>query len=374
MKRILCFSVLILLGISLTGCAEVKLLERVGLTTLIGFDLGEKEDVETTAVVRQVGTNLESTVSIISAENETTEGTGSKINYRTAEKIVSGQVRGVLFGEELAKKGIGHYIDTMLKNPTISDGIYLTVVEGEARPVLEFQYANIPEIGEHIYKLLKQNIQNEQMVSSTLHEVAFDYYTVGRDIAIPIIKRDQELVSISGIALFDSSKMVGMLSVEDSFYVKLGQENFRAGRNEIIIKGDDLPSSLLPTQVDEISIVFDPIKTKKKVKLVNPEQLEFDIHIKMQARILEIKQNINVGQAKNAELLEKAINKRLESEIGRVIAYSQEVGSDIYGLGEYYRSVVRHSNLTEEKWHELYKDLNVNIDVDFTLIRSGVFE
>lgn len=367
-------TVLLALSIGLTGCAEQKLLERVGLVTLIGYDQGKEEEVGTTAIVRQVGTDLESAVAIITTENETIEGTSLKINNRTAEKLMSGQLRGVLFGKELAKEGIGHYLDTMLKNPSISEGIYIAVVEGEAKQLLEYKYPNINEIGEHIYKLLKQNIENEQMVSSTLHEVSFDYYSMGRDIATPIIRRDEELVTISGVAFFHEGKLLGELPVEDSFYVKLGQENFRAGKNEIIIKGDDLPSSLLKNASDEISVVFDPIKTRKSVKLVDRTSPEFNFHIAMQARILEMKQDINVEDTKKAALLEKAIGNKMESEISRVIAYFQEIGSDTFGFGEYYRSSVRHSKLTEEKWYEMYKEMKVNVTVDFTLIRSGVFE
>ena len=197
MKKFCLFILLLVLSVSLVGCAETKILERVSLVTLIGYDTGKEENVETTAVVRQVGTELQSKVAIITAENETSQGTRAKINRRASEKLMSGQLRGVLFGKEFAENGIGHYIETILRNPTISEGVIMAVVEGETRPLLEYQYPNIDEIGEHVNKLLDQNIESEQVVSSTLHEVAYDYYSPGRDIALPIIKRDKELVEIS---------------------------------------------------------------------------------------------------------------------------------------------------------------------------------
>jgi spore germination protein len=374
MKKFCYFLLLLFLCIGLVGCAETKLLERVGLVTLIGYDVGKEESVETTAVVRQVGTELQSKVVIITAENETSQGTRAKINRRAAKKIMNGQLRGVLFGEEFAKAGIGHYIDTLLKNPAMSGGVIMAVVEGETRPLLEFQYPDIEDIGDYIYKLLDQNIKSEQVVSSILHEVAYDYYSAGKDIALPIIKRDKELVEISGIALFKKDKMIGKLSVDDSFYVKLFRDDYHAGQYEIKIKGDDLPSSLMKNPTDEIQLVFDPVKTHKDVKLVNSKTPEFDLRISIQARLLEIKPEINVGKPKNTEELEKAISKSLSSEISRVIAYCQKIDSDVFGYGEFYRSSVRHSKLTEEKWHELYKEMKVNVHVDFTLLRSGVIE
>ena len=72
--------------------------------------------------------------------------------------------------------------------------------------------------------------------------------------------------------------------------------------------------------------------------------------------------------------MEKAIEKKLSKEVRRVIAHSQEVESDIFGFGEKYRSEVRHAKLTKEKWHKIYKDMKVNVNVDFIILRDGVFE
>jgi len=64
----------------------------------------------------------------------------------------------------------------------------------------------------------------------------------------------------------------------------------------------------------------------------------------------------------------------MSKEITRIIAHSQEVESDIFGFGEKYRSIVRHSNLTKDKWHEMYKNMKVNVKVKFVILRDGVFE
>ncbi|PIC69857.1 spore gernimation protein [Sporosarcina sp. P16b] len=373
MKKI-CLVVLVFFSVSLSGCAETKLLERVGLTTLIGFDLGKEERVETTAIVRQVGTESQSNVAIITAENKSINGTILKIDNRAAEKTMPGQMRVVLFGEELAQDGIEHYINVLLENPTISDGIFLAVVKGDAKSLLEFKYPDTDEIGEHIYKLLKQNIESEDMISSTLNEVANSHYSVGKDIAVPIISREKELVEISGIALFNKGKMVGKLPVGDSVYLQMIQDRQHRGKHELTIEGDDVPSSLMENPSAGISIVFDPIQTRRTLKIVNSEKPEFSMDFTLQARILEVKPYVNIGDAEKVKELAKAINKSVEKKILKVIAHCQEAESDVFGFGEFYRSTVRHSNLTEEKWHEMYDELKVNVSVDFQLNRNGVFE
>lgn len=66
--------------------------------------------------------------------------------------------------------------------------------------------------------------------------------------------------------------------------------------------------------------------------------------------------------------------KKIESEISRIIKYTKEIESDIFGFREEYRSQVRGANLTEEKWMEMYKKMKLNINVDVEIIRNGVYE
>lgn len=374
MKKYKFYPLYIFLILSLVGCGETKLLEEMGLTTLIGYDSGSDGDVKTTTVVRQVSSDFESKVTIITTEYETSQGTRVKANRMSSKKIKLGQLRVVLFNEELAKTGIGHYINNLLQHSEMSGNVLLAVVEGQTESLLEYEYTDINDIGDHIYKLLEQNIKGEQTVSSTLHEVGHDYYSPGMDIAMPILKRNKEHIEISGLALFKKGEMMGQLSAKDGFYVKLIRDHYNVGKLELAIKGDELPFSLMNDPPDKIDLVFDPLKTKKKIKLSSSSTPEFGIYISVKARLMEIKPYIDVDKPDNVAKLDKAIAKSISSEISRVIGTSQEVGSDVFGFGEVYRSTVRSSDLTTDKWHALYKDMKVNVHVDFTLLRDGIME
>jgi len=374
MKKFRFYVIFLFLFVSLVGCAETKILEQIGLTTLVGYDQGDEEKLSVTAVVRQVNPEAQSNVVIFTNEDATSKGTNIKATRQSSKKLVNGQMRVVLFGDELAKNGVHHLTDTLLQNPDVSNSLYTAVVEGQTKSLLEFQYENIEDIGQHIFKLLEQNIQEELTVSSTLHEVSHDYHSLGRDMAMPILKRDDQLIEINGVALFKEGEMVGNLSIADGFYLKLVRDKYDSGMIETILKGDDIPPSLKKNKSDEIPLVFDTIRSEKDFKLIDKTTPEFDLHLTLKARLLEIRTDINVGDPKTVAELEKAISKNLSNELSRVIAYCQEVGSDIFGFGEYYRSAVRNSKLTQEKWDELYKDAKVNINIDFTILRNGVFE
>lgn len=374
MKKIRFYFILLFLPGILAGCAETNILDRVGLTTLVGYDVGTEERMSTTAVIREVNPEFQSNVEVVTTENETSKGNRMKANRKLSKKITVGQMRVVLFGEELANLDLQFYIDSLLENASVSNSLYMAVVEGETAPLLQYEYKNIDDIGQHIYRLLEQNIKQEYMISSTLHEIAHDFYMVGKDFAMPIIKRDEEFIELTGLALFNNGKMVSSLPVNDSFYVKLVRDNFNSGIFETIIKKEDIPSDLVKNGTSEMPVAFDAIRSKRKLELVDPNTPEFDLHLKIKARLLEIYPDVNLGDPKVIEELEEAISKNLAKELSRVIAHCQNVQSDIFGFGEKYRSSVRHSELTKEKWHEMYKNMKVNVNIEFEILRDGVFE
>lgn len=373
MRKFNFYFVLLFFIIIVTGCTEKNILDKVGLATLIGYDVGKEQKLATTAVIREVNPEFQSTVEVITTENDTSKGSRMKTNRKLSKKITTGQMRVILFGEELAKDDLQYYIDSLLENAVISNSAYIAVVEGETEPLLKHKYQNIEDIGLHIYRLIEQNIEQEYMISSTLHEIARDYYTLGRDMAIPTIKREAELIELSGIAIFKDGKIVSKLPAKDSFYVKLVKENFKSGVFETIIE-EDLLADLQIKNREELPIAFDSLRSKRKLKLVDAVTPEFDLHLQIKSRVSEVYPDINLGDPKMVNKLEKAISKKLSNEISKVIAFSQEVDSDIFGFGEKYRSSVRNSHLTKEKWHKMFKNMKVNVKVDFVILRNGVFE
>lgn len=374
MKNYRFYFIILFLPSLLIGCVETNILDRVGLVTLVGYDVGKEERMATTSAVREVNPEFQSNVEVVTTENSTSKGNRVKTNRKLSKKVVVGQMRVVLFGEELAKDDIHRYIDAHLENPTVSNSLYMAVAEGEVAPLLEYEYQNIDDIGQHIFRLLEQNIEQENMISSTLHEVGRDLYSEGEDIFMPIIKKEEELVELSGIAIFKNGKMVSSIRPEDTFYVKLIGGNYKSGTFETILTKEEIPDDLMKNKPDEIPIAFDALTSEKELKLINKNTPEFDLNITIKTRLTEIYPDVNIGDPKTVKKLEEAISKNLSREISRVIAYCQSVESDIFAFGDKYRSSVRNSKLTKEKWHELYKNMKVNVKVDLTILRSGVFE
>ncbi|MGM9949266.1 MAG: Ger(x)C family spore germination protein [Lysinibacillus sp.] len=376
MKKLKVLALILASFTLLAGCAEQHILERLSLATLIGYDAGDEEyDLSSTFVIRQVNPEFQSDVITLSAVAKTTKGIRDEIGLQVSKKVAKGQLRVVLYGEEFAKAGIGQMIYNQLKNPEVSSGVYLSVVEGKTKPFLEYQYDNITDIGQHIYNLLGHNIERERLLSSTIHETGRDYYSPTRQIILPIIKRKENLVEITGLALFRNDQMVGRLPAEDIFYVKLLREGYENGSVELLLDGKNLESLIAPKREvpDKIAVAFDSIKADMKMKVVNQTTPEFDVNIEIKLRLTDIDDAIQMNRKNTNELIQEEVNKKMEKELYRIIEYSQELNSDVFGFGEYYKSRVRDANLTPEKEENMYPNMKMNIHIHSKIIRNGVF-
>lgn len=359
--------------IVLAGCAEQKILENISLTTLVGYELTDENELSATAVIRQINQDMESRVEVQSATAETSKWTRTKIDLKTTQTTGSGQLRVILFGEEMAKEGLDNAIHIMKMNSEITNATYLAIVEGDLKELLEYSYKNITDIGQHIYQLIEHNIENHHAVSSTLHEVNRDKLSLVRNYSLPIIKKEEENIVISGIAFFNGGKIVGQLPAEDAFYMLMIRDRTHNGTLQLILPDSTLkkPAS---DSTDGLPIAIDSIASKHKLKLKDASVPEFDLTVKFDCRLMEIDADLNVEKSEIIQKLEKEINKKIESELNRIIKYSQEVNSDIFEFGEYYRAHVRNEEIDKEKWNELYPQMKVNVTVKTKIIRDGVFQ
>jgi spore germination protein len=192
---------------------------------------------------------------------------------------------------------------------------------------------------------------------------------------MPIIsKNDHEGIVFSGVALFKGAKIVGKINTEQSFYLGLINDKYKSGSKDVLIKSDSPKLKGGNERSHKTVASLDSIESRSDIKLINKNKPEFDMDIKLSARLLEITSSIDIGNPQNMKLIETEIEKSMKKDIEKLIAYCQSKNSDVFGLGDTYRSAVRHSNLTDEKWYKMYKNAKVNIKVDFSIIRTGLNE
>ena len=75
----------------LGSCAEPKILEKVGLITTMGYDLGENGSFLGTMVELKIDPNVSKDVVILESESLSIRGIRTNANNKSAKRIATGQ-------------------------------------------------------------------------------------------------------------------------------------------------------------------------------------------------------------------------------------------------------------------------------------------
>ncbi|WP_010496188.1 Ger(x)C family spore germination protein [Paenibacillus elgii] len=373
LKRTAITAAMLLLAASVTaGCLQTRVLERLGLVIAAGYDEAPGDKILGTSVLYEMDPGAKERSNVITSTAFTSKGLRYNNNAESRKKLTSGQLRVVVYHEDLARKGLTELVDTMLRDPEIGSGVYLAVSKGRAFDLMTRRYPEISNIGEYLFQSIRQNVESEEMISPILHEFIRDLYSPGKDPVLPyIVQRDNEII-LYGAALFRGDQMVGTLPLSKLFYLRLLRDRFHSGMTEIGIPSEALGSIGSPSKGQkQVYLVLDSVKSKSRIRLTDAKQLAFTVQVHMSGRLQEISSPVNLRNRQVIELLEREASKAVQANVMAFIKKTQRLNVDPVGFGEKYRAQHRGTGLTPDKWKQLYPKAKVSVEVSTKILRTG---
>ncbi|WP_226674922.1 Ger(x)C family spore germination protein [Rossellomorea aquimaris] len=363
----------------LSGCVETKYLEKLGLITAVGYDQNEDENITGTMVLYQFNPAMEDVEKILTSTSKTSKGIRLSQNLETDHKLVSGQLRIVIYGRELAGKGIAHLVDTLERDSAIGNMVYLTIADTTAEEVLTYQMEETPSNrGTYLYNLVRQNVEAEMLVSPTLQEFITDYGSVGKDPILPLLTAKDGKVGVEGFALFNRDKFIKEIKKDKIFFIRSLIEEYHAGSVEVELPIDPfrpyLSSLHLGQENNKVYIMIDSIKSSHDVSAKQTDKPSFRINLNIQSRLLEMSEEMKLSEPKAMQLLEREIGSYIEKNIKDMVLMLQKEGTDPIGFGMEYRSIRGHQDISREEWDKLYKEATFEVKVNNEIIRTGVID
>ncbi|MGF6948750.1 spore germination protein [Neobacillus sp. B4I6] len=365
------------------GCVQQKPLEKLGLITTAGFDMEGKNQIRGTVVVQKFDPmTTQSATKVITSVAKTSKGLRQQENLQSNQKLVSGQLRSVVYSRDLAKKGIIQLVDTLNRDAAIGNMVYLTIADQSAAEILQIENSkeNL-NLGTYMYNLIKQNVEGEQIISPTLHEFNHNYYDIGRDPVLPILKVKDQDVIITGVGLFKDDRLVDELVKGDLFYLKILIDKYKAGTKEIGFKTSQLKKIILNNEnysnkpiFSKIYLTIENIRSNTKIKLVDQKNLRFRVDVKLDSRLLEMTQALELGKPASVKFLEKKFDKSMEKKIEDLLFHFKKLEIDPIGFGNEYEAHLRGKTITKEEWDKKYKDVTFDVHVKNTIERTGVID
>lgn len=342
---------------AITGCLPKSIIDDVQLIQGVVFDKGKQSKVKATFVcpVQQKGNKVQ----IFQSEGHTVKQVKANASLEAFQPFASGQLRVALFTKQLAKKGVSSAFDTLIRDVTIGNLLYVGLLEGDGFELFSGKYTTSANVAIYITKMLEHNMKSGPLPTDNLYLNSYRYYRYGQDTYMPILKKSKDKIKITGLALFKKDRYVGEIAAKDLFVFKGLLENHRLDTHEFKTK----QGYTMITNIHSTPTYHVDIKNGKP---------SFLIKVKMKASIPEISTSINLEQRKNTKQIEKSIENQLNISAAKLIKKTQSLDVDPLGLGAKYRQHDRSFQLKE--WKKMYKDVPIVVQHEVMITNSGVIE
>lgn len=303
---------------------------------------------------------------LLTAESDSIKGARLQFSRQTDLMVVSGQLRETLFGTTLAQAGIGDYIDTLLRDPSIALGVSVTIVEGDAGELLSKTYKPHSDTGRYITHLLEKESMGNSVPATTLYEFSRDYNDDGVDAVAPIVRDAGKKVAVDGIALFQMDKYVMKIPVEDGIVFALFRDDLKQGEATVNL-GEENGKPL--------TAMFSSLAGKRKVKVHRLEEGRFkvDLSVSVQGSVLEYTGEEKLSDSGTRHKLEAQISKSITDKAEELIRQMQQAKTDALGIGRYVRNSLSYKEWTSLNWREVYPQIEVECHVKVTIKDYGKY-
>lgn len=332
MKSILKLSIIFVSCILLVSCWDSKNLEELLMIYSVGFDVS-KDDPDEFAITIAFPTIVED-----APENKTEVITvshslgGAKQNFQNKvyREISYGNTRVIVFSEEVARKGIYHQVDAMLREPLFPATTRFAVVNTRAHDLMSYKPPMSLLVSEFLFDAIRQSNRFTSVPFTTLRNFNHQLFTDGIQPSLPYIVYDMEgpSITINSIALFKEDKMIDILhdKMAMAFMLLKGEINY------------GFITTNLPEDEDHhISIGLNGGSSKVKTEIIDGK-LYINQEIKINATLSEYTLVESVFDPKMLEEFEGIMEQQIDSILMATVERLQENRCDNIGYGLYVRA------------------------------------
>ncbi|WIY60714.1 Ger(x)C family spore germination protein [Bacillus arachidis] len=342
---------------TITGCLQKNIVDDVQLIQGVVFDTAKNNKIKVTSVcpVQRKGNKVQVYEGVANAVKQVKADT----SLESSQPFASGQMRIALFTTKIAKKGLSTSFDTLVRDVSIGNSLYVGLLEGNGPELFKGKYTTSANVAIYITKMLEHNMQTGPLPTDNLHLGAFRYYREGQDSYMPILKKSKDKIKLTGIGLLKKDKYVGKIDQQDMFVFKGLLEKHRLDSHEF--------------KSNNGYVMINNIRSKPTYTVnVKDGKPSFLIKVKMDARILELSKQINLENKKNTQKISREVEQRLNAKAAKLIKKFKSLNVDPLGLGAQFRQHYRPFKLAE--WQKMYKDVPITVKYEVNITNSGVIE
>ncbi|MCQ6276098.1 Ger(x)C family spore germination protein [Bacillus sp. V3B] len=385
MKKTIClFIIFLFMVVFLSGCWSRKELNELAIAVALGIDKTEDGYLVTVQIINpselagQVKSGRTEIVRFTKTGDTVFEA-GRMLSTDAPRRIYLAHLRQIIFGEELAREGIGKTLDMLSRHHEMRTDFYITVAKGStASEILNVQTALEPMPANKLFSALQNSeeiwartkaVQLDELITSITSKgkepVLTGIYIYGDPKSGSKFSNVQDVSPESGlrideIAVFKQDKLLGWVSSDESKGFNYVTDNVKSTVENI------------PCEDGKITIATIRSKTDVKGKIENGKP-KIDIQVTSEGDIGDVQCKVDLSKPKTIRDLEEKYKNNIKDKMEKAINRAQEdFQSDIFGFGEaIHRGDPKAWRRLEPNWEQEFANLEVSINVKAEIRRLG---
>lgn len=344
--------------LSLFGCTRAKIIDKLSIIHVFGFDLAKDGELIGTALYpNYLKKKGDEEVEILKEKSIGTMFPQKMSNF-TSTPVELAKIRVLVFGKQYAEQGIQEMVKRFILLPEIGTNIQIAVSEQSAQKTLEvFRKKGELTLADQI----KQNMLTKSLPEINLHLFLNHLYGEGMDPFVPFIRVTNDKIEVDGVGIFKDAKFKLHLNAKQTFFFAILENKRMEGATEMEIEEKGRKG---------VATVH-AFESKKKWKLKDDKQQpEMNLTLNLEWRIAEAPDWIDIKRGKDLELLKSIIAKDVKKGVEDVLAIFKENGVDPVGIGNFVRS--QDKNWDEKSFYQSYPDFPIHVNVNLEIIHAGL--
>ncbi|RKP55027.1 hypothetical protein D7Z26_07290 [Cohnella endophytica] len=347
MKRaLICFPVLFIFVAILSGCWDVKDINKRYLPVVMGISKGQNDNYR---IILQVP-DIKGGTQFLEGESKSISKAVEIIRTKAEKEVDLMHVRLFLISQELAQQGIKNIVDFAMRSNDISIKSMVAIVSGDFEKTLFHEIKRTPEVSSYDY-FSEEAGWTPDVSINRLWEAYRSVYSYTEDFAVPLVQAgERTLFEFQGSAIMSRDRMVGTLSANETLINNIFQERYMDGTIEL-------------SSDASILIKKATIRNKARWRSSGPN-LQSRIHL-----VISILENKN--EKTNAEIALE-IKGLLEKRAHVISDKLRSLKADILGNGQAFRPIMNDQQLKnwKETWfpqlnHQITVTVNVRDNQDY---------
>ena len=379
-KLILLVPVLLLM----TGCWNYRELNELAITTSLAIDITDEGDYKVSLLIangKNTQTNNregQSQTVVYSGVGETISRAFKEISLQIPKIPYIGHLGVVVVSEDVAKEGMRHILDYLLRNPESVKRFYLILAkDDDAEEVIKVLSPLETFPGQSISNNIELSERHEAISTSvTYSKFVENLLKKGKDPILPTLtikgktekgSEDKILesadiktrVKLDTIAIFKDDKLVGYADKTESRGINIITNQIK----EMIIQYECDEGGYIVTDLTNMNTTLTPH--------LKDDKLSVTINVTTNGAIREVTCNKDIRKENVIEEIEKETKKKVKSKLKKAIEISKEYEADIFGIGNLFYK--KYPNYFEniEDWYSVYPDVTFDYNLDIRVSTKG---